>query len=89
MRKRVWLRRIAATVVLGLLGFAFGWAPYFLAGIGTTRRFHFPDRENGDLTPASFHLAFEDVAFRSADGVELRGWWVPAPAAKGPPPISM
>ena len=57
--------------------------PYFLAGIATTRRFQFPDKENAGLTPASFQLASEDVAFRSADGVELEGWWVPAPGAKG------
>lgn len=83
MRTRVWLRRIAAAAAVGLLLFAFGWTPWFLAGIGTTRRFQFPDRENGGLTPASFQLAFEDVAFRSSDGVELRAWWVPAPAPKG------
>ena len=83
MGKKVWLRRVAVAVALGLLLFAFGWTPYFLAGIGTSRRFQFPDRENGGLTPASFQLAFEDLAFHSADGVDLRGWWVPAPAAKG------
>jgi predicted alpha/beta-hydrolase family hydrolase len=83
MGKRIWLRRLALAAALALLAFAFGWTPYFLAGIGTTRRFQFPDRENGGLTPASFQLAFEDVAFRAVDGVELRGWWVPAPAANG------
>ena len=83
MRKRVWLKRIAATLALGFLLFAFGWVPWFLAGIATSRRFQFPDRENGGLTPASFQLPFEDVTFRSADGVELQGWWVPAPTAKG------
>ena len=83
MKKKVWLKRVALTAALGFLLFAFGWVPYFLAGMGTTRRFQFPDRENGGLTPATFQLASEDVAFRSADGVDLRGWWVPAPSAKG------
>jgi uncharacterized protein len=83
MRKKVWLKRIALTAVLGFFVFAFGWVPYFLAGMATTRRFQFPDKENGSLTPANFQLASEDVAFRSADGVELRGWWVPEPSAKG------
>jgi uncharacterized protein len=83
MRKRVWLKRVAVTAVLGFVLFALGWVPYFLAGMATTRRFQFPDKENGGLTPATFQLASEDVAFRSADGVELRGWWVPAPSAKG------
>jgi pimeloyl-ACP methyl ester carboxylesterase len=83
MGKKVWLKRIAVAAALGFVLFAFGWVPYFLAGIATTRRFQFPDRENVGLTPATFQLASEDVAFRSADGVELEAWWVPAPAAKG------
>jgi pimeloyl-ACP methyl ester carboxylesterase len=83
MRKRLWLRRIAVTAVVAFVLFAFGWVPYFLAGIATTRRFQFPDKENAGLTPASFQLAFEDLAFRSGDGVNLTGWWVPAPGAKG------
>jgi len=74
MRKRVWLKRTAAAAALAFVLFAFGWAPWFLAGIATSRRFQFPDRENGGLTPASFQLAFEDVAFRSANRVKLRGW---------------
>ena len=52
--------------------------------MATTRRFQFPDKENAGLTPASFELAFEDVAFKSADGTELKGWWVPAGAARAP-----
>jgi pimeloyl-ACP methyl ester carboxylesterase len=69
--------------LLGLAVFVFGIAPFWLAGMATTRRFQFPDKENAGLTPASFQLAFEDVAFRSTDGVELRGWWVPAPPGRG------
>jgi fermentation-respiration switch protein FrsA (DUF1100 family) len=83
MRKRSWLKGVAVAAALGFLLFALGWVPYFLAGIATTRRFQFPDKENGGLTPASFRLASEDVAFRSTDGVPLEGWWVPAPEAKG------
>jgi alpha-beta hydrolase superfamily lysophospholipase len=83
MRKRVWLERIALALALGFALFAFGWVPWFLAGIATTRRFQFPDKENAGLTPASLQLASEDVAFRSTDGVEIKGWWVGAPGAKG------
>ncbi len=83
MRKRLWLRRIAVTAVVAFVLFAFGWVPYFLAGIATTRRFQFPDKENAGLTPASFQLPFEEVALSSADGVNLTGWWIPAPGAKG------
>jgi uncharacterized protein len=83
MRKRVWLKRIALTAALGFALFAFGWVPWFLAGIATTRRFQFPDKENAGLTPASLRLDSEEVTFRSTDGVELKGWWVGAPGAKG------
>jgi fermentation-respiration switch protein FrsA (DUF1100 family) len=34
-------------------------------------------------TPASLGLAFEDVRFRTADGVELAGWVVPHARARG------
>lgn len=83
MRKRVWLKRVALSLVLGFALFAFGWVPWFLAGIATTRRFQFPDKENAGLTPASLQLDSEAVTFRSTDGVELKGWWVGAPGAKG------
>jgi fermentation-respiration switch protein FrsA (DUF1100 family) len=29
-------------------------------------------------SPAEFGLAFEEVAFKSVDGLTLRGWWIPA-----------
>jgi pimeloyl-ACP methyl ester carboxylesterase len=51
--------------------------------MATTRRFQFSDRENAGLTPASFNLTFEDVTFKSSDGVELKGWWVPASEGRG------
>ena len=41
--------------------FLFGWVPYFLGGIATTRRFAYNDKENAGLTPASFNLPFEEV----------------------------
>ncbi len=80
---KVWLKRLGLLVLAGLFLFVFGWAPYFLAGVGTSRRFAYQDRENGGLTPATFGLAFEDVSFRASDGVPLAGWWVGAPDAKG------
>lgn len=63
--------------------FAFGWVPYFLGGIATTRRFQYNDRQNAGLTPASFDLKFDEVSFITADGVPLEGWWVPAAEARG------
>jgi len=72
-------------IVLGVLlvAFVFGWVPYFLGGVVTTRRFTYNDRENAGLTPASFNLPFEEVSFQARDGVPLKGWWVGAPQARG------
>ena len=78
---RVWLKRFAIGAISIFLLFAIGWVPYWLGGMATTRRFQFTDKENADLTPASFNLAFEDVAFRAKDGTELKAWWVPAAGA--------
>lgn len=80
---RTWLKRIAIFLVAAFVLFTVGWVPYWLGGMATTRRFQFPDRENGNLTPASFELAFEDVAFRSGDGTGIKAWWVPAAAGRG------
>jgi pimeloyl-ACP methyl ester carboxylesterase len=78
---RVWLKRFAIGAISIFLLFAIGWVPYWLGGMATTRRFQFPDKENANLTPASFDLAFEELAFRAQDGTELKGWWVPAAGA--------
>lgn len=80
---RVWLKRITIGLVACFLAFSVGFVPYWLGGLATTRRFQFPDKENANLTPASFELAFQDVAFRAGDGTELSAWWVPAPDPRG------
>jgi hypothetical protein len=36
-----------------------------------------------EATPALLGLAFEDVTLVAADGVQLNGWWLPHPAARG------
>ncbi len=78
-----WLKRIALVLALAFLGFVFGWVPWWLGGLATTRRFAYNDRANAGLTPASFQLPFEEVAFTAHDGIPLKGWWVPAPQARG------
>jgi fermentation-respiration switch protein FrsA (DUF1100 family) len=46
-------------------------------GMSIERRFiYFPD-EVLVATPEAYGLAFEDIAFRTADGVRLHGWYVP------------
>ena len=78
-----WLKRIALAAVVLLAAFIFGFAPWYLGGMVTTKRFSYNDRENNGLTPASFSLPFEDVKFNGPDGTPLEGWWVPAPDAQG------
>ncbi len=34
-------------------------------------------------SPARYGLPFEEVEFKSRDGITLRGWFIPAPQAKG------
>ena len=83
MRARRVLKATGLVLAVALVAFVFGWVPYFLGGVVTTRRFAYNDKENAGLTPASFGLPFEEVAFPSRDGVPLRGWWVAAPQARG------
>jgi pimeloyl-ACP methyl ester carboxylesterase len=82
-KRRPWIRKTALVAAAALALFVFGWAPYYLGGLATTRRFTYNDRENKGLTPASFQLPFEELSFASSDGVALKGWWVPAGNARG------
>ena len=73
--------KYAAWVVLALLIlFFYGFVPWFLTGIATTSRFHFPDPNDGK-TPQTFGLDFREVEFKSADGILLKGWYIPASGA--------
>ena len=78
-----WLRRLGLGVLVVVLFFFFGFVPWFLGTRVTKGRFEYKDRENAGLTPASFALPFEDVAFDAPDGVHLKGWWVPATDVRG------
>jgi fermentation-respiration switch protein FrsA (DUF1100 family) len=50
--------------------------PWAVSTITTTNRFHFPDPNDGK-TPADFGMQYESVEFHSADGIDLKGWWMP------------
>jgi len=82
-RALVVVQRVALALVAAFFLFAFGWAPYWLASLATSRRFNYRDTENGGLTPASFDLPFQSIALRAGDGVELKAWWVPASDPRG------
>lgn len=77
-----WLPGILVLLVLFLF---YGFVPYFLSSIGTVNRFHFHDPLDGN-TPQSFGMKYADAEFTTRDGVDLKGWYVPAApgaAAKG------
>jgi pimeloyl-ACP methyl ester carboxylesterase len=83
LKVRKVLKYIPWVALAALIVFFYGVVPYFLTGIATTSRFHFHD-PNDAKTPQSFGLDFHDVEFNSADGIRLRGWYVPASGvAKG------
>src|SRR5690349_6176726 len=49
-----------------------------------TRLMVYGDRQPITRTPADVGLAFEDASFEAADGVPLRGWFLPSGLEKGP-----
>ena len=61
-------------MVLGLL--AYGVVSYRVAD-GITK----PDRQPLDPPAAMVAAVYEDVSFRSTDGLLLKGWWFPVPSA--------
>jgi fermentation-respiration switch protein FrsA (DUF1100 family) len=73
IRRRRWLK-----VVLGLVG------SVLMAMLLTTAATQVlsywavhPPREQNTRTPASLGLPYEDVAFTTQDGLQLRGWFLP------------
>lgn len=70
----------AAGVGLGVLGGLTG------AAAVTARRLSGPTRrrylDGYTFTPVEMQVAWEDVRFLSAEGLELRGWWLPRPESR-------
>jgi uncharacterized protein len=71
-------RRIARGLALGAP--VAGASSAALASWLTARRITAPGpREQRFLTPWELGISYEEVAFRTKDGLLLRGWWLPAP----------
>ena len=66
-----WWRLLAIPVALALLWFVL--FPLTVAVFATNR----PPGALGTATPASYGLAYRNVAFRTADGVRLSAWYIP------------
>jgi hypothetical protein len=67
-----WWRLLAVPAALVLLEFVL--LPLTAAVNATSR----PPGPLGGATPASYGFAYQDVAFSTADGVRLSGWYIPA-----------
>jgi alpha-beta hydrolase superfamily lysophospholipase len=78
-KRRVWqiIRNVILMLAALAAGFFFLLVPWFFANLATTRRYHYPDPNDGK-TPLSYGMDFKWVEFPSSDGVALRGWYDPA-----------
>lgn len=74
------LKRMIYTIVSGLvLGYLVLVAFVYLR---QAKMLYFPSREI-DATPADAGLAYDDVTLKTADGVTLSAWYIPAPNERG------
>jgi len=69
-------------VVLGIATLAVALALYVAIGFALAWASMQPKRRAPTESPKDYGLAFEPISFRSADGVDLRGWYVPAGRAR-------
>lgn len=71
------IKWVAGILVLVIVVFLYGVVPWFFTNIVTKNGFHYHD-VNAGKTPASFGMSYSEIAFRSRDGISLKGWYVPA-----------
>src|SRR2546430_16563568 len=76
------MKWVLGVLIVLLVGFLYGFVPWFLTGLATTNRFHFRD-PNDSKTPKDFGMDFRAVEFRSSDNVLLKGWYIPASVPSG------
>lgn len=71
-RRKILWRRIKWSIRIGVLLLILG---AFLVGFDGC--FYYPTREV-IYTPKTWNLAYEEVTFKTSDGVNLSGWFIPA-----------
>src|SRR5689334_3700369 len=64
--------------------FFFVVTPWFFTYMLTAHRYHFRDPNDGK-TPQDFGMSYQPVDFHSSDGVELKGWYLPATSESAGP----
>ena len=67
MRLTLWI--LLALVVLAVV--------YIGVGLLVATLLSTPNRQAANQTPTDVGLEYRKVALRSADGLDLAGWWVP------------
>lgn len=78
--RRRWLRLLkwfVISVVLLVVMLVFGVAPFLLAGLITNASTRPMDRALAG-TPADYGVKYQDIEFKTADGVTLSGWYMPS-----------
>jgi fermentation-respiration switch protein FrsA (DUF1100 family) len=71
------VRNVVLMLAVLVAAFFFIVVPWFFTSVVTERQFHFRDPNDGK-TPKSYQLDFQWVEFTSADGIPLKGWYIPA-----------
>lgn len=61
----------------GVRGLALLLLLWFVSCVGLDSKFYYPDRRTYEK-PETFRLRYEDVHFKTRDGLRLHGWFLPA-----------
>jgi len=78
-KKRPGLKRMLIMVVIGLsLGYL---ALLAFVYVRQPKMLYYPTRQI-EQTPAAMGLSFDEVTFKTADGIAISAWYIPAPDAR-------
>lgn len=79
LRANIWRSVGRVLLILAIMGAVFYLIviPWFFVHLLTRGRYQYPDANQGK-TPKSYGLDFHWVEFHSAEGILLRGWFIPA-----------
>ncbi|HET9869134.1 MAG TPA: hypothetical protein VFR02_01375, partial [bacterium] len=73
-------RVLLGAALLALAGFLYFVYGYLPAQVGKALTERAKVRQPLTTTPKADGLAYQDAAFTAADGVPLKGWWLPSAA---------
>lgn len=79
---RWWLIVLVALAVVFFLVVV----PWFFTYVLTARKYHFRDPNDGK-TPQDFGMPYQAADFRAKDGVDIKGWYLPATSETAGAPL--